>query len=59
MFRNRLHASISGALLVGLTAPGAEFAHVAAAATYDNFRLDSGELACPSWWSDFAGDWRA
>jgi hypothetical protein len=24
----------------------------------NNFRLDSGELACP-WWSDFAGDWRA
>lgn len=49
-------AAVAG---MGLTAPGAEFAHVAAAAAYDNFRLDSGELACPSWWSDFAGDWRA
>jgi hypothetical protein len=19
---------------------------------YDNFRLNSGELSCPSWWSD-------
>ena len=57
MSGNRLLASIGGALLVGLTTPGAEFADVAAA--YDNHRLDSGELACPSGWSDFAGDWRA
>ena len=25
----------------------------------ENFRLNSGELACPSWCTDFAGDGRA
>ena len=41
---------------MGLTV-GQLFSHVPVAAAYDNFRLSSGELVCPDWWSDFAGDW--
>jgi len=25
---------------------------------YDNFRLNSGSLSCPSWWADNAPNWR-
>ncbi len=42
---------------MGLSTPAAEFQHLTGTVAYDNFRLSSGELACPEWWSDFAGDW--
>jgi dipeptidyl aminopeptidase/acylaminoacyl peptidase len=47
-------AAVAG---MGLTAIGPQFAHVATAAAYDNFRLNSGELVCPDWWSDSRADW--
>jgi WD40-like Beta Propeller Repeat len=32
------------------------FAHQDGSVAYDNFRLNSGPLTCPSWWQDFAPD---
>jgi hypothetical protein len=26
---------------------------------YDNFRINSGALSCPSWWTDSWPDWQA
>ena len=40
---------------MGLSAPGNQFAHQDVSVRYDNFRLNSGTLTCPSWW----GDWGA
>jgi Tol biopolymer transport system component len=44
---------------VGLSAPGAQFQHVAARVAFDNFRLTSGVFACPAWWRDAGPDWAA
>jgi Tol biopolymer transport system component len=41
---------------MGLWASGDQFAHKDGAVAYDNFRLNSGVLTCPSWWNDFAPD---
>jgi hypothetical protein len=41
---------------MGLWAPAWSFAHHDGAVAYDNFRLNSGELSCPSWWLDAAPD---
>ncbi len=35
------------------------FVGKAVSAAFDNFRLESGELSCPSWWRDAAADWAA
>jgi TolB protein len=44
---------------VGLSTPASEFQHQTGSVAFDNFRLNSGELACPSWWSDAWPDWQA
>ena len=36
-----------------------EFQHQTGSVAFDNFRLNSGELACPSWWTDAWPDWQA
>jgi hypothetical protein len=40
----------------GLWTPGDQFQHEDASVAYDNFRLNSGVLSCPSWWSDNFAD---
>jgi WD40-like Beta Propeller Repeat len=44
---------------MGLSTPASEFQHQTGSVAFDNFRLNSGELACPSWWSDSWPDWQA
>jgi hypothetical protein len=41
---------------MGLWAPGDQFQHQDGSVAYDNFRLTSGAVTCPSWWQDFAPD---
>ena len=62
----RVHlASIGHPLLgdavygMGLSTPASEFQHQTGSVAFDNFRLNSGELACPSWWADAWPDWQA
>jgi hypothetical protein len=43
---------------MGLWAPGDQFAHQDAAVAFDAFRLSSGGLACPFWWSDSNANWQ-
>jgi hypothetical protein len=38
------------------SANGDQFGHEDGSVAYDNFRLNSGPLTCPSWWQDFAPD---
>jgi hypothetical protein len=38
------------------SANGDTFAHQDGSVAYDNFRLNSGAVTCPSWWQDFAPD---
>jgi len=56
----RLVASGSAAgstvLGMGLQEPGNQFTGQAASVVFDNFRLNSGAVTCPSWWQDFAPD---
>ena len=40
----------------GLSEPGNTFTHQDASVAYDNFRLNSGAVTCPSWWQDLAPD---
>lgn len=35
---------------------GGQFAHQPVKVAFDNFRLASGEVSCPSWWSSIFGD---
>jgi WD40-like Beta Propeller Repeat len=37
---------------MGLTAPGSTFQHVLGRVALDDFRLNSGALSCPDWWSE-------
>jgi hypothetical protein len=41
---------------LGLFAQGNTFGHEDGSVAYDNFRLNSGAVTCPSWWQDFAPD---
>jgi Tol biopolymer transport system component len=41
---------------MGLTAPGDWYQGHAASVAFDNFRLNSGVLTCPSWWNDSGAD---
>jgi len=41
---------------MGLWAPANSFNHMDGSVAYDNFRLNSGALTCPSWWDDLAPD---
>jgi hypothetical protein len=41
---------------LGLSVQGQHFAHLDGSVAYDNFRLNSGVLTCPSWWQDYAPD---
>ena len=43
----------------GLSVPGWAFVGKDASVAFDDFRLNSGELTCPSWWRDFGPDWAA
>ncbi len=38
------------------SAQGDTFGHQDGSVAYDNFRLNSGAVTCPSWWQDFAPD---
>jgi WD40-like Beta Propeller Repeat len=42
---------------LGLFALAGQWAHQTASVAYDNFRLNSGGLICPSWWTDNAPNW--
>jgi WD40-like Beta Propeller Repeat len=44
---------------IGVTAVGGQFQNVPARVAFDDFRLSSGVLACPSWWRDAGPDWTA
>jgi len=41
---------------MGLSAAAADFGHMDGAVAFDNFKLSSGDLACPDWWSDTSPD---
>jgi hypothetical protein len=41
---------------MGLWASADQWAHVDGSVAYDNFRLNSGALTCPTWWADLAPD---
>lgn len=41
---------------LGLSAQGWDFAHLDGSVAFDNFRLNSGTLTCPSWWQDYSPD---
>ena len=41
---------------LGLSANADTFGHQDGSVAYDNFRLNSGAVTCPSWWQDFAPD---
>lgn len=45
-----------GVIGIGLSTPADRFAHRDGSVAYDNFRLNSGELSCPSWWADMSPD---
>jgi dipeptidyl aminopeptidase/acylaminoacyl peptidase len=47
-------ATGSTVLGMGLQEPGNQFTGQAASVAFDNFRLNSGAVTCPSWWQDFA-----
>ena len=36
----------------------AQFSHPDVKVAYDNFRVDSGNFSCPSWWTDIAPNWQ-
>jgi hypothetical protein len=38
------------------SANGDTFGHQDGSVAYDNFRLNSGAVTCPSWWQDLAPD---
>ena len=42
---------------MGLSAGADQWAHKDVSLSYDNFRLNSGQLSCPTWWSDSWPDW--
>ncbi len=46
-------ATNAATLGIGFSAPGNQFAHQDTSVRYDNFRLNSGTLTCPSWWNDW------
>lgn len=49
-----------GSAVLGFSASSfAEWSHQDVRVAFDDFRLDSGELACPPWWRDSAADWAA
>jgi hypothetical protein len=35
------------------------FAHASVRIAFDNFRITSGTMSCPTWWDDNAPDWQA
>ena len=39
-----------------LYTPASEFQQRTGRVAFDDFRLDSGELTCPTWWSDSSAD---
>jgi hypothetical protein len=41
---------------LGLAAQAWDFGHQDGSVAFDDFRIDSGALTCPSWWQDFAPD---
>jgi TolB protein len=48
------------AVTAGLSLQGGpDWAHQEVKAAFDNFRINSGSLACPSWWDDGSPDWQA
>ena len=42
---------------MGLSSGASQWAHKDVSVAFDNFRLNSGPLSCPSWWSDSWPDW--
>ena len=49
-----------GSAVMGLQlfSPAFEFQHLTGRVAFDNFTMSAEELACPSWWSAAAADWR-
>jgi Tol biopolymer transport system component len=49
---------VTGSTVYGmsLSTPASSFAHLDGSVAYDNFRLSSGALSCPSWWQDYSPD---
>jgi hypothetical protein len=35
------------------------FAHQAVDIAWDNFRINSGTISCPTWWDDSSPNWQA
>ena len=42
---------------LGLSVIASQWAHQTASVAYDNFRLNSGGLSCPTWWADTQPAW--
>jgi hypothetical protein len=49
---------VTGSTVYGmsLSTPASSFNHQDGSVAYDNFRLNSGALTCPSWWQDYSPD---
>jgi hypothetical protein len=41
---------------IGLATPAEQFGHEDGSVAFDDFKLSSGELSCPTWWGDLAPD---
>jgi Tol biopolymer transport system component len=49
-----------GVVVPGLAlSSGPNFAHQEVKVAFDNFRITSGTMSCPTWWDDNAPDWQA
>ena len=44
---------------LGLSAQAWSFTGQDGSVAFDNFRINSGQLTCPTWWRDSAADWAA
>jgi Tol biopolymer transport system component len=40
-----------------LAAPAEQFGHMDGHVAFDDFRIESGEVSCPTWWRDTMPDW--
>jgi dipeptidyl aminopeptidase/acylaminoacyl peptidase len=48
-----------GVVVPGLSlSSGPNFAHEEVRVAFDNFRVNSGTLSCPTWWDDSSPDWQ-
>ena len=47
------------ALILDVFSNLSPFPYPSVTVAYDNFRISSGDISCPSWWDDDFPDWQA